>query len=484
MGMDYRGCEDEHTVGIWEVDEDRLKSMEHKLSDPPKLLSVAAGRPTCSIFKVPQTLIEINGNSYQPHIVSIGPFHHGQPHLRMIEEHKWRFLRQLLNRTQTKGMVLKDYLKAVQKLEVEARECYSETIPYGTDEFVEMMVLDGCFLVELFRKFNGQTIKFDEFDPLNTMSWVIPFFLRDLIRLENQIPFFVLECLFDLTKISGDDDSCSTLATLALGFFDFDLQRGTNILDKYADVKPKHLLDLLRSSFLPEEIEHSKKPDGRLPSHIIHTISKLRRAGIKLKPGKAESFLVVNFEHGVIHMPTITIDDFMSTFLLNSVAFEQCHSGCSNHFNTYVTLLDYLINTSKDVGYLCESNIIENYLGTDAEVATFINNIGKDISFDIDSCYLAQLFNDVNVYSGIERHKQWASFRYTYFDTPWSFISALAALILLVLTVVQTIFTIIDYIHHRGGFKCEPLFGCEREDSRERDMWRMTRRHVRSMADD
>ncbi|KAJ9538038.1 hypothetical protein OSB04_030771 [Centaurea solstitialis] len=36
----------------------------------------------------------------------------------------------------------------------------------------------------------------------------------------------------------------------------------------------------------------------------------------------------------------------------------------------------------------------------------------------------------------------------------------------------------------RGGFKCEPLFGCEREDNREHDTWRMTRRHVKSTADD
>ncbi|KAJ9559904.1 hypothetical protein OSB04_005064 [Centaurea solstitialis] len=35
-----------------------------------------------------------------------------------------------------------------------------------------------------------------------------------------------------------------------------------------------------------------------------------------------------------------------------------------------------------------------------------------------------------------------------------------------------------------GGFKCEPPFGCEREDNRERDTWRMTRRHVKSTADD
>ncbi|KAJ9552576.1 hypothetical protein OSB04_016621 [Centaurea solstitialis] len=31
---------------------------------------------------------------------------------------------------------------------------------------------------------------------------------------------------------------------------------------------------------------------------------------------------------------------------------------------------------------------------------------------------------------------------------------------------------------YRGKFICEPLFGCEREDNRERDTWRMTRRHV------
>ncbi|KAJ9565595.1 hypothetical protein OSB04_001561 [Centaurea solstitialis] len=37
---------------------------------------------------------------------------------------------------------------------------------------------------------------------------------------------------------------------------------------------------------------------------------------------------------------------------------------------------------------------------------------------------------------------------------------------------------------YRGGFKCEALFGCEREDNRERDTWRMTRRHVRSTTDD
>nr|XP_043611203.1 UPF0481 protein At3g47200-like [Erigeron canadensis] len=432
---------EQHNITIWEIKKDRLTAMQHKLFDTPKLLSVAAGRTTCSIFKVPQTLVDVNGKSYQPHIISVGPFHHGKAQLEMIEEHKWRFLRQLLDRTKAKGIVLEDYLRAVQPLEVMARECYSETIPYSTDEFIEMMVLDGCFIIELFRKF-GEVVEVDEHDPLIKMSWIVSFFLRDLIRLENQIPFFVLECLFELTKTPRSP----TLASLTLGFFNLVVQRPENVLKKYANIKAKHLLDLLRLTFLPPELEKSTKQENRPPPHVIHNISKLRRAGIKLKPHEAESFLVISFKNGVIHMPTITIDDFMSAFLLNVVAFEQCHSGCSTHFTTYVTLLDCLINTSRDVGYLCDWNIIENYFGTDAEAATLINNMGKDISFDIDECYLARLFDNVNHHYHSGWHVQWASLKYTYFNSPWSFLSALAAFLLLILTIAQTAYTILGYV--------------------------------------
>ncbi|KAK9068422.1 hypothetical protein SSX86_012536 [Deinandra increscens subsp. villosa] len=441
MDIESPNCVERHDVTVWEINRDRLTAMHHKLSDTPKLLTVAAGRTTCSIFKVPQTLINTNGKSYQPTIVSIGPFHHGESHLEMIEEHKWRFLRELLNRAECKEMVVEDLLRAVQPLEATARECYSTTISYSTDELIEIMVLDGCFIIELFRKFDG-LVTVDDTDPLLTMPWINSFFLRDLIRVENQIPFFILERLFELTKMPDSP----TLAMLALNFFNNDVQRPKHVLDKYSNVKAKHLLDLVRSSFLPPELEHSTKPDKRPPPNIIHNISKLRRSGIKLKPHDAESFLVVNFEHGVIHMPTITIDDFMCAFLLNSVAFEQCHNGCLKMFTTYVTLLDCLINTSRDVGLLCDWNIIENYLGNETEVATFFNNMGKDVSFDIDTCYLARLFDNVNRHYRSGWHVQWASLKYTYFNTPWSFISALAALILLILTVAQTVYTILGYV--------------------------------------
>ncbi|KAJ6378935.1 hypothetical protein OIU78_029032 [Salix suchowensis] len=428
-----------HVAETWEVNKDRLSLMQRKISDPPRLLKKAAANSSCCIFKVPQRFIDINGKSYQPHIVSVGPYHHGEPHLRMIEEHKWVYLGGLLSRTQDSGLDLEVLLKAIQPLEMKARECYSQIIHLDTCDFVEMMVLDGVFIIELFRKV-GKVVRFEVDDPIVTTAWIMPFFYRDLLRLENQIPLFVLECLYEITRVPGEE-SGPYLSKLALDFFNHGLQSPDNIIARNDNRKAKHLLDLVRSCFIDSEQGQPLHVDPSAP--MIESISKLRRAGIKLRQGNpADSFLVVKFKNGVLEMPTITIDDNMSSFLLNCVAFEQCHSGSSMHFTAYATLLDCLVNNFKDVEHLCECNIIENYFGTESEVARLINDSGKDVAFDIGRCYLSELFSDVHRYYKNTRHLQWASFKYTYFRTPWSFVSALAALIILLLTVAQTFYTI------------------------------------------
>ncbi|CAL0310507.1 unnamed protein product [Lupinus luteus] len=432
-------------INMYKVDTERLSSMYLKISEDPKILSKAAGNISCCIFRVPQGLFDANGKAYQPHIVSIGPYHHGHNRLNMIEEHKWRYLRSLLSRTKTFGLSLEDLLKAMASLESEARECYSETITLDTRDFIEMMVLDGCFIIELFRKVS-KLVPFEEDDPLVTMAWILPFFYRDFLKLENQIPFFVLERLFELSKLP-EEKLTPTLSSIAMEFFNNSLFRPEEVLAQQSSFVGKHLLDLVRTSFIPSDLQ--TEPNRVItPTHVIHCVSKLQRAGIKIAPSNNnnDTFLHVKFKHGIIQMPTITMDDFMSSFLLNCVAFEQCYSGCySKHFTTYVTLLDCLINTYRDVEYLCERNIIENHFGTEGEVANFINNAGRDVAVDLEFCYLSKLFNEVHEYYGNSWHVQWASFKYTYFDTPWSFISALAAFVLLVLTVCQTYFAAYQY---------------------------------------
>ncbi|KAI3433992.1 uncharacterized protein J3R85_006971 [Psidium guajava] len=453
MGSDSVEAQpDEHRIKVWEPNKDRLESIHRRISEPTKLLSRAAGKADCCIFRVPHSLVEINGRAYEPHIVSIGPYHRGEPHLRMIEEHKWRYLGAVLDRTRPTGLGLEDYMRAVEPLVGSSRECYSEAVPLDDDEFIEMMVVDAFFMIELFRK-ASRLVPHERDDPLFTMAWILPFFYRDFLRLENQIPYSVLELLFEMSMVSAKESERS-LAELALEFFNNIMQRPNKVIAACRDLKGRHLLDLVRSSFIPRDRDELAEPrrGTRVPTHVIHCVSKLRRAGIKLHHGgeEGETFLVVRFRGGVLEMPTITIDDFMSSFLLNCVAYEQCHHSSSKHITTYATLLDCLVNTHKDVGYLSDRGILENYFGTDGEVARFINDLGKDVAFDIELCYLAGVFNRVHEYYRNSWHVYWASFKYTYFDTPWSFISALAAFVLLLLTMAQTYFTVLGYLRPPG----------------------------------
>ncbi|KDP34695.1 hypothetical protein JCGZ_10900 [Jatropha curcas] len=441
--QEKEGTTSHHAITVLQADQEWLASMEKKIMQMPKLLNKSAGKSSCCIFRIPQSLVEINEKAYQPHIVSIGPYHHGKEQLKMIQEHKGRFLGSVLARTQKHGVCLSDFYKAIASMEERIRECYSENIEYSSHDFIEMMVLDGCFIIELFC-IVGRLVQTDLDDPIFNMSWMLYFLMRDLLRLENQIPFFVLQTLFELSILSSRKENIPSLTELTLGFFDYVVQRPTEVLDGYKNLNGKHLLDLFRLTFIPSSQEEHKKISPFL--QLIQSAKKLRLAGIHFKPRETESFLDIRFSRGVLEIPTLTVDDFTSSFLLNCVAFEQCYNHCSKHMTSYVTFMGCLIVTPNDAGYLNDNRIIENYFGTEEEVAKFFNNVGKDIAFDIQRSYLAKLFEDVNEYYRNNWHVRWAGFRHTYFNTPWSFMSALAALILLVLTVIQTFFSVYGYV--------------------------------------
>ncbi|KAK4784138.1 hypothetical protein SAY86_018506 [Trapa natans] len=424
----------------WKPSKERLCLIREKISKEPRLLTHYAGNVSCCIFRVPTRFVEANGKSYQPEIVSIGPYHRGDPALEMIEEHKWGYLGSLLSRTEAAGVSLEDIMAAVEPLVPAARECYSEVIHLDTEEFVEMMVVDGLFMIELFRK-TARIVAFESSDPLVRMAWIFPFFYRDFLRLENQVPYFVLERLFDLTKVNQEH----SLTRIALEFFNNAMRRLDEDIAGYHGTTARHLLDLVRSSFMPHDID---QPLGPPPTHVVHCVSRLVLAGIQLRPARGcRSFLAVGFRDGVIEMPALTIDDFMSSFLVNCVAYEQCHHDESKHFTAYATLLDCLVNKHRDVEYLSDISIVENYYGTNADVARFINGLSKDVAFDIDQCYLAPFFNDVHeYYSNNNWHVQWSAFdAYLSNIKPCWFISGVAALVLLIMSLIQTIYTVTEY---------------------------------------
>ncbi|KAF8039428.1 hypothetical protein BT93_B1844 [Corymbia citriodora subsp. variegata] len=407
MGLDELKSWPHHAIDIGNL----LSELELKTQETPKQLSRSVGRTSCCIFRVPRSLAEINKKAYQPRIHSIGPFHHGTEELSMIEEHKGRFLHDLLARMKGRGVGFLELVKAIAPMEDQIRESYSETLDIGSQELIQIMILDAAD------------------NPLLSIPWMLPHLTRDLLALENQIPFFVLKHIFALAVGSSDNGNCS-LAELALDFFNRMDDRSIKDLKKYYHKQGKHLLDL-QKKFL----------------HLIQLAKKLNVAGVKFKPRNCSSFLDIKFRNigGTLEIPILKLDDFPSSLLLNFVAFKQCYHDCTKHITTYATFMGRLMNTPADAGFLSDRKIVEDYLGGDEEVARFFSIIGKDVAFDIEKSYLCEVFEGVNRYYQNDWHVRWAGFKHTYFNTPWSFMSALAVLILLILTMVQSFYAVYEY---------------------------------------
>ncbi|KAM5587789.1 UPF0481 protein [Rosa sericea] len=183
------------------------------------------------IYRVPESLVGISPKALRPEKVSIGPYHHSKS--KESEETKMKYFEAFLSRKKRDGSAgpdLSTLFKAARDMEAEARRCYDDqAIAMSSAEFVAMMVLDGCFIIELFLQDQEDKLKdVKEKDRL----------VMDLLKLENQLPFFVLERLFSL---SSDSSAPGSLALLALKFFN---GHDHEVLD---DVK--HLLHLFHSSF-------------------------------------------------------------------------------------------------------------------------------------------------------------------------------------------------------------------------------------------
>ncbi|KAB2619062.1 hypothetical protein D8674_014931 [Pyrus ussuriensis x Pyrus communis] len=135
------------------------------------------------VYRVPKRLRRVNEKAYTPQVVSIGPLHHGKEHLKAMEEHKKRYLRHFLNRTRERGRL---------------RGSYAEPIEFGSDQFVRIVLVDAAFIIEFLLRCRDSNCE-------------------DLRLLENQLPFFILQVLFD--TLSSPAHPRPSLLEISYSFF-------------------------------------------------------------------------------------------------------------------------------------------------------------------------------------------------------------------------------------------------------------------------
>lgn len=427
--------------------EDSLRLIERRLQERREVQQGGAEgtSQSTSIFKFPHGLVGINNKAQEPEIVSIGPYHRGKDHLLKFEEHKWSFLDKLLSRPSFITRDLRFYLREMKALEISTRQCYADTIIMSSHDFVEMMLLDSCFIIELLRHLGCSEERIYDDDPILTRPWLIPILIRDILKLENQLPYFVIELVFTWSSNLEDAKVSNHLPILALKVLDLAFPRPSLTFSKglYLQRTHLHLLDLFYSSLLPSNNTTDSREIGYRPSNqSIQSVTRLRPSGIKFKPSKGDNLFDIKFKNRVLEIPIITVNDFMSTLLINCVAWEQCQEDISRYFTDYVSFMNCLICQPRDVAFLCSDGIITRFSQDDLFVANLFNNIGKNVVFNIRSCYLSKQFREVEVYYS----SNWGTMMRTYFSSPWSFLSVFSAIIIIALTMIQTIVSVLSYM--------------------------------------
>ncbi|KAK7390124.1 hypothetical protein VNO78_25423 [Psophocarpus tetragonolobus] len=350
---------------------------------------------------------------------------------------------------------------------------------YNDKDLVWMLFVDGCSVLQIMHKLDAMHpeelwIKFDQQERAIT----------DLLLLENQIPYKVLELL-------NHDEHNLVSSMLNLRFNGF---MKNNMLqdivprfcqDKTWDrileglllealqmrTKPNHVLDFIH--FIMFQVDHviqRKQQDSRRKifkgdrevTHIVwpryKNIRELRAAGIRVRGNETICLSNVSFVSrsffGVLKIPWLYVDEYTPYFFLNMVAYERCPDNFHNNYEmcSYLAFLNTLIDDANDVKELRVAGVLQNLLGSDEEVAGFLNHIGTELaSREFYLCSTGKMAYSktyTKVKYEIEKHcgnswKTWLAQAYIrHFSNPWSTCAFLAAVLALVLTAIQTWFTI------------------------------------------
>jgi hypothetical protein len=165
-----------------------------------------------SVYRVPACIKELNRKAYQPQVVSLGPFHHGEAHLVPMDAHKLRSLVHFLRRARRP---LADFAAAVGAAADELEGAYQglgdEWRGDGEERFLELMVMDGCFLLEVMRTaFGWAANDYAAEDPVfspHGLLYTVPYIRRDMLMIENQLPLLVLD---RLVAVESDKEGVRT----------------------------------------------------------------------------------------------------------------------------------------------------------------------------------------------------------------------------------------------------------------------------------
>lgn len=414
----------------------------------------------CWIHRVPRNLRKVKEDLYIPQLISIGPFHYGKKELKAMDFYKEKYMDELFKRIDEPSKRdeivsrIKEFIKDGSK---EIRSRYAGTIDLDEELFVKIILRDACFIIELFQRKDCK--EESAMDYILSTPWLWKAVKVDLLLLENQLPFSVLEQLYELLKpflpavkvpLSPTARHMHPFLRLACSFFEDHILTESD-WKKFADLEEvKHLTNLLREFWLPKEFIKDKSPHQDVADRrYLYSATKLDKAGVTFKRAKKGKSLtdvkisrkpVLKFIPGIncmqLKLPQLKLENDTECLLRNVMALEQCLYPNEDYICGYIALMDQLINTGEDVEFLVERKILINLLGSSKEAARLFNGLCSQIPRY--KSYYAYYYNELNTFYENRWNVTRATLKKVYFKDLWTGSSTVVGLMVLLFTITAT----------------------------------------------
>ncbi|XP_062230095.1 UPF0481 protein At3g47200-like [Phragmites australis] len=435
-----------------------------------------------TIYTVPSELRSANVEAYLPVAVEIGLVHQrwANPDFELLQDYKWCCVRRLISRhhllqeSSRTRTLLRRCLAALKSLEPRIWASYPRNVNRQDRDLVHTMLLDGCFILHRLLKYariarreaassasasataeggNDDDEGDDDCSQVFGRCWVWGFVTRDLLLLENQIPFFVVEKLFEQLRTDPNETS-EVLVAGALRLF-----RSLRPQNLHASpitcVNVHHLLHLFYLSV--GKPAPAPAPAFDLHQHVqppseftqwVPCARELEEAGVKFRARQdATSFLDMEFHGGVLEIPMLQLYDYSEPLLRNLIAFEQTYPFTPGNVTAYAIFMDCLVASPEDMRLLQLSGVLVNQMNSerDREAARFFGRLCHETYLAADRNYLAGVITELNKYQRARWPRWRAALVRNYFSNPWVTTSVAAAVVLLVLTTLQSFFAAYAY---------------------------------------
>ncbi|KAG7019868.1 putative UPF0481 protein, partial [Cucurbita argyrosperma subsp. argyrosperma] len=406
-----------------------------------------------SIFIVPKFLSAAKPQHYTPQFLALGPYHHFSQELYdNMERYKLMIANQIRHQIEFQSFVCR-----LSQLDLHIRGSYHRRLDLDADTLALIMAIDALFLLELLY---SQVQNHDLLRPLNKFITVSrckrlsnDAVVRDIVKLENQIPLFVLREIFAAVIQCDATESDDLLASVLVGFC-VEISPLNLTVGRRGVIDCAHVLDVLYRLILPENLECSGEDDGpkEQPGNIQQSRS-LKGNYLWSYPWNwmLDCFKILR-ESVTLFLPVIKLGANSEVILRNLVAYEAMAMPDILAFSRYLHLMNSLIDTAEDVKILKDAEIVVmNGMKKDEEVAVLFNGIMTSSSMGLSAAKeLDEAINGVNkYYKGRPKVKASRVIK-KYVYSSWRILALMATLMVLGLLVLQSFCSV---------YNCPRLFG-------------------------